>query len=151
MSRITIAGLLLLSLVCTGCVRDYAWDPSKLDDGALERPFQSLESGTQWRLLRDTGNSPPGPEEGYWVHYKGWRIDENGNEIVFDESYSLGVGMYFAPGAAIAGFYDGMLHCPEGGMIELIIPPEQGYGDSELEKIPPNSTLHFRVELLRNE
>lgn len=149
MNRIAIFGLLALCLFFTGCEREYIWDPTNIDEGANERPFIMMESGTKWRLLRDTGNRTPEPDEGYWVHYKGWRIDDDGTELMFDQSYGLGVGSYFGAGQVVSGFYEGMLHCPEGGMIELEIPPQQGYGDKELDLIPANSTLHFRIELVR--
>ena len=38
----------------------------------------------------------------------------------------------------------------EGGMIELEIPPELGYGDEGAPgAVPPRTTLHFLVELLK--
>ena len=151
MQKHSIFGLLILCLMIVGCERDYIWDPNNIDEGAPERPFNTLESGPKWRLLRDTGNRTPSPEEGYWVHYKGWRLDDDGTEVMFDQSYGLGVGSYFGAGQTVAGFYEGMQNCPEGGMIELEIPSEQGYGDAESELIPANSTLHFRIELIRIE
>tara|TARA_B100000676_G_scaffold69366_1_gene69407 strand:- start:4201 stop:4656 length:456 start_codon:yes stop_codon:yes gene_type:complete len=151
MKKLILLSCLLVGSVLTGCQRDYAWDPNRMDEGALERPFQTLAGGTMWRVLRDSGGRTPGPEEGYWVHYKGWVLDENGKEQLFDQSYGLGVASYFGAGQSIEGFYNAMLNCPEGGMIEIEIPPEQGYGDQELELIPANSTLHFRIELIRIE
>jgi FKBP-type peptidyl-prolyl cis-trans isomerase len=40
-----------------------------------------------------------------------------------------------------------------GGMIELEIPPDLGYGPAGTPggPIPPNATLHFLVELLKVE
>jgi len=151
MRKTSLLGILALSLLVAGCERDYQWDPNNIDEGAASRPFNTLESGTKWRLLRDTGNRTPTPDEGYWVHYKGWCINDDGTEVMFDQSYSMGVGSYFGAGQTVSGFYEGMLNCPEGGMIELEIPPDQGYGDKELELIPANSTLHFRIELIRIE
>ena len=78
MQKHSIFGLLILCLMIDGCERDYIWDPNNIDEGAAERPFNTLESGTKWRLLRDTGNRTPSPEEGYWVNYKGRRLDDEG-------------------------------------------------------------------------
>ncbi len=36
----------------------------------------------------------------------------------------------------------------KGGMIELEIPPQLGYGPSGQGPIPPNAQLHFIVELI---
>ncbi|MBK96897.1 MAG: FKBP-type peptidylprolyl isomerase [Planctomycetaceae bacterium] len=151
MNKITLHSVLLLCVFVTGCSREYSWDPHRIDEGALQRPFESLVTGTKFRVLRDSGNRKPGPEEGYWVHYKGWVLDANDKPQIFDQSYSLGVASYFTAGGAISGFYDAMLNCPEGGMIEMEIPPEEGYGDTESELIPANSTLFFQVELVRIE
>ncbi len=37
----------------------------------------------------------------------------------------------------------------EGGMIELEVPGELGYGPEGSGAIPPNATLHFVIEVIR--
>lgn len=34
-----------------------------------------------------------------------------------------------------------------GGKAEIIAPPQLGYGDKDLDDIPPNSILHFQIEV----
>jgi FKBP-type peptidyl-prolyl cis-trans isomerase len=49
----------------------------------------------------------------------------------------------------IPGWGKGLQYVSEGGMIELEIPPDMGYGEEGAPPdIPPNATLHFLVELI---
>ncbi|MEC7565317.1 MAG: FKBP-type peptidyl-prolyl cis-trans isomerase [Planctomycetota bacterium] len=146
---------LLISLVlctvilCCGCTRESKWDPLRMDEGAQERPFTTTESGLKWRLLRDAWGSKPTQTSDFWVHYTGWLIDENGKEHVFDTTYSFGFATMMSFDSVIPGFGEGVQLCPEGGMIELEIPPDLGYGaKGMMPMIPPNTKLHFRIEMV---
>ena len=81
------------------------------------------------------------------VHYKGWL--DNGN--VFDTSKKPGrepFSFTLGGGQVIKGWDEGVAGMKPGGVRELVIPPDLGYGDMDMGEIPPNSTLHFEVELL---
>ncbi len=82
------------------------------------------------------------------VDYNGW-LD---NGTVFDTSkrpggkpFSFTVGA----GGGIKGWDEGLVGMKVGGVRELTIPPSLGYGDEDKPQIPPNSTLHFEVTLLK--
>ena len=52
----------------------------------------------------------------------------------------------------IAGFNEVVMHTRQGDRILAIIPPELGYGErGSGERIPPNSTLHFDIEIVEVE
>ncbi len=57
-------------------------------------------------------------------------------------SFILGVNQ------VIQGWDLGLIGMKVGGTRELTIPPELAYGSSGQGSIPPNSTLHFTVQLL---
>ena len=81
------------------------------------------------------------------VNYKGWLDDPS---KPFDQSYGRGPFSFaMNPPEVIKGWIEGVQNVSEGGMIELEIPPELGYGAGGFPPvIPPNSTLHFMVELI---
>ncbi|OPZ99703.1 MAG: FK506-binding protein [Bacteroidetes bacterium ADurb.Bin408] len=83
------------------------------------------------------------------VHYKGMLI----NGQVFDSSYNRNQPISFkiGSGQVIEGFEEGIAQMREGGKAQLIIPSAIGYGDNELENIPPYSTLIYEVELVKVE
>eukprot|EP00644_Phytophthora_capsici_P003696 jgi/Phyca11/556057/estExt2_Genewise1Plus.C_PHYCAscaffold_820033 len=78
------------------------------------------------------------------VKYRG-RIGRDG--LVF------GKGMLtttYGTGSVIAGWEEGLGTMRPGGVRVMVIPPELGYGETgKGDKIPPNATLHFEVELVR--
>ena len=82
------------------------------------------------------------------VHYKGWLDDGK----VFDSSRRPGREPYsFTIGrsSVIQGWHKGLPGMKVGGVRELTIPSDLGYGpDGNEPVIPPNATLHFEIELL---
>ena len=81
------------------------------------------------------------------VHYRGTLT--NGDE--FDNSYKRGSTFSFQVGAetVIEGWDEGLQGMKIGGRRQLIIPPSLGYGSRGAgDKIPPNSTLVFEIELI---
>jgi len=115
----------------------------KIDDNAPKK-FTTTESGLKYRVLR-AGNGPkPTARQSVVVHYHGW-LD---NKKVFDSSYDRNETLTFGLNQVIPGWTEGMQLVDKGGMIELEIPSNLGYGARGAGGvIPPNATLHFLVEL----
>jgi peptidylprolyl isomerase len=80
------------------------------------------------------------------VHYTGTLIDG----VVFDSSLTRGTPLEFryGVGSVIAGWEKGLENMKVGEKRRLVIPPEFGYGDTQVGSIPAGSTLIFDVELL---
>jgi peptidylprolyl isomerase len=80
------------------------------------------------------------------VHYTGTLTDGT----KFDSSVDRGQPYVFriGTGSVIRGWDEGILSMQVGGKRRLIVPPDLGYGAQAKNKIPPNSTLIFEVELL---
>jgi FKBP-type peptidyl-prolyl cis-trans isomerase len=116
------------------------------DDKDAPKEFSQTQSGLQYRILRKGNGKKPTAANTVTVDYKGWL--DNGKE--FDSSYKRGEPISFPLNGVIPGWTEGMQLVGEGGKIELIIPAELGYGARGAGgAIPPNSTLHFSVELIK--
>jgi FKBP-type peptidyl-prolyl cis-trans isomerase FkpA len=117
----------------------------KLDADA-PKAFAKTASGLQYRVLRKGTGAAPKAANTVKVHYHGWL--DNGS--VFDSSYKRGESIEFPLNGVIPGWTEGMQLVGQGGMIELLIPSNLGYGARGTPggPIPPNATLHFLVELL---
>ena len=78
------------------------------------------------------------------VMYSGWL--EDGTK--FDSSVDRGKPFEFNLGAGrvIKGWDEGMLGIKPGERRQLVIPAALAYGNREVGKIPPGSTLIFNVE-----
>ena len=67
---------------------------------------------------------------------------------LFDESYTRGQPATFGLNQVIPGWTEGLQGMQAGGIRQLVIPPEKGYGSSgQGIKIAPDETLIFVVEL----
>src|SRR5262245_54257020 len=121
-----------------------AAEPGPADKDA-PKEFTTTPSGLKYRILRKTEGPKPKATNEVKVNYKGWL--DNGKE--FDSSYARNEPISFPLNGVIKGWTEGMQLVGKGGMIELEIPPELGYGARGAGgAIPPNARLHFIVELL---
>lgn len=114
-------------------------------DGDAAREFLETPSGLRYRVLRSSERAKPLASDTVEVNYRGWL--DNGRQ--FDSSYERGEPITFPLNGVIPGWTEGMQLIGEGGMIELWIPSDLGYGPAGTKGIPPNSNLHFIVELIR--
>jgi FKBP-type peptidyl-prolyl cis-trans isomerase len=116
----------------------------KIDKDA-PKTFTDTKSGLKYRILRKGEGKPPKATDSVKVNYQGWL--DNGK--VFDSSYKRKEPISFPLKGVIKGWTEGMQLVNPGGMIELEIPPDLGYGARGAgADVPPNATLHFLVELL---
>lgn len=83
------------------------------------------------------------------LHYTGWLS----KGFKFASSKDLGKPMDIVLGAGklIKGWEKGLNQIPEGTVRWLKVSPAMGYGATPLAKIPANSTLLFRIDLLSVE
>jgi FKBP-type peptidyl-prolyl cis-trans isomerase FkpA len=115
-------------------------------DADAPTDFTATASGLRYKILRKSDGKRPKRTDKVTVHYKGW-LD---NGTVFDSSYERGSPTSFGVQEVIPGWTEGLMLIGEGGMIELEIPSELGYGARGAGRdIPPHAMLHFHVELIK--
>ena len=117
-----------------------------LAEKAKESGVVTLPSGLQYKVLRE-GNGPIATKDDeVEVKYEGRLVDGT----VFDSSYERNPQTTkFRPTQVIKGWTEALTMMPEGSMWELYIPQNLGYGERQAGKIPPFSTLIFKVELMK--
>ena len=132
MTKFLIQISLLLSLCCTS--------ETKKDK------MNTTSSGLKYIIIKEGVGESPEKGDFCKVHYTGTL--EDGTK--FDSSYDRGEPIEFpvGMGRVIKGWDEGILLMKPGGKRKLIIPAALGYGDRAAGSIPPNSTLHFDVELV---
>jgi FKBP-type peptidyl-prolyl cis-trans isomerase len=152
---ICCASCLLLVATSVSCAQaeDVAFPtlPTGAGEIAKDAPkqFTKTQSGLRYRVLRaGTGQAPKATDK-IKVNYHGW-LDSG---KVFDSSYDRKQPISFPLNRVIKGWTEGMQLVGEGGMIELEIPSDLGYGANGTPDgtIPGGATLHFLVELIKIE
>lgn len=105
----------------------------------------TLPSGLQYKVLTEGTGASPTDQDRVKVHYRGTLVD--GTE--FDSSYSRNQPAEFPVTGVIKGWTEALRLMREGAKWQLFIPSDLAYGErGGGNKIPPNATLLFEVELL---
>ena len=117
-----------------------------LEENAKNDSVTQTQSGLQYMVLKEGTGAKPGPTDEVTVHYTGRLLDGT----VFDSSVERGDPATFPLDKVIPGWTEGLQLMSEGSKYRLFIPSELAYGSKGSgDKILPNSTLIFDVELIK--
>jgi FKBP-type peptidyl-prolyl cis-trans isomerase FkpA len=139
-----------LLLLAIGC-KTYSEDDKQSFDAKIERyiakknwDLTKSETGLYTQQLAEgTGDEPVIFGSEVTISYKGTLL----NGTTFDQT-PPGKPLKSKLDGLVLGFREGLLGQKEGAKIRMIVPPQLGYGDMSLDKIPQNSVLVFELELI---
>ncbi|MCM2973556.1 FKBP-type peptidyl-prolyl cis-trans isomerase [Larsenimonas suaedae] len=117
---------------------------SFLAENAKKDGVKTLDSGLQYKVLKEGDGPQPGPNDTVSVDYEGTLIDGT----VFDSSYKRGEPVSFQVKQVIKGWQEALQKMHEGGTWMVYVPADLAYGTAGTGgAIGPNQTLIFKVEL----
>jgi len=113
---------------------------NKMEDGIVE-----LESGLQFKIIKQGNGHKPKLTDKVKCHYHGTLIDGT----IFDSSVNRGEPTTFPVNGVIKGWIEALQLMTTGSKWQLYIPHHLAYGEHGTgASIGPKSTLIFEVELL---
>ena len=138
LKKVTILAL----LAAVTLTPTYSANPSSTTPKATK-----TDSGLQIIEIKEGTGPTPKPGDTLRVHYTGTL--PNGTKFDSSRDRKEPFEFILGQGQVIKGWDEGICLMKVGGRSNLIIPAELGYGAQGAGgKIPPNSTLHFDVELI---
>ncbi|MDK8465620.1 FKBP-type peptidyl-prolyl cis-trans isomerase [Marinobacter sp. SS13-12] len=115
-----------------------------LAENAERDGVETTDSGLQYEILEEGNGEKPSVDDRVQVHYTGELISGE----VFDSSRERGEPVTFGLNQVIPGWTEGLQLMSEGSRAKLYIPADLAYGPGGNQRIGPNETLVFDVELL---
>ena len=108
--------------------------------------FKTTASGIKYAIISQGEGPAIEANKTVTVHYSGYLL----NGTMFDSSVERDEPIMFVvgQGQVIPGWDEGMQLLKKGDKARFIIPPQLGYGEMVLEKIPANATLIFDTEVI---
>ena len=116
-----------------------------LAENAKKEGVKTLESGVQYKVIKEGKGPIPADTSRVKVHYEGKTLDGK----VFDSSYKRSEPTEFSVNQVIKGWTDALTHMPAGSVWEVYVPQELAYGERQQgADIKPFSMLIFKIELI---
>jgi peptidylprolyl isomerase len=108
--------------------------------------FKTTASGLKYAIIKEGEGPLVQKQQQVKVHYSGFLL----NGTKFDSSVERDEPLTFMAGVGqvIPGWDEGLLLLKKGSKAKFVIPDSLAYGDRDLGKIPPKSTLIFDVEII---
>ena len=117
-----------------------------LKEKSKEKGVITLESGLMYKVITEGTGKTPTLTQKTKMHYHGTSIDGK----VFDSSIDRGTPLSFAPNQVIKGWTEAMQLMKEGGIWEVYVPYQLGYGARGAGGvIKPYQALVFRMEMIK--
>lgn len=115
-----------------------------LEENAGAEGVMTTDSGLQYKIIEEGTGEVPTADSQVLVHYEGRLLDGT----IFDSSIQRGEPVNFGVGQVIPGWTEALQLMPEGSKWQLFVPPNLGYGSSDVG-FGPNQLLIFDVELIQ--
>tara|TARA_B100001758_G_C18362998_1_gene586877 strand:- start:905 stop:1504 length:600 start_codon:yes stop_codon:yes gene_type:complete len=116
-----------------------------LKNNSSKEGVVTLESGLQYKVLKEGSGEKPKATDTVTTHYHGTLISGE----VFDSSVERSEPASFPVNGVIPGWVEALQLMPVGSKWKLFVPSHLAYGERGAgQKIGPNTTLIFEVELL---
>ena len=116
-----------------------------LKNNSSQEGVVTLESGLQYIVLKEGSGEKPKATDTVTTHYHGTLISGE----VFDSSVERSEPASFPVNGVIPGWVEALQLMPVGSKWKLFVPSHLAYGERGAgQKIGPNTTLIFEVELL---
>jgi len=111
--------------------------------------FRETSSGLKVAVLREGEGTPLEKGMRLKVRYTGWLPD--GTRFDSSQERDKPFEMVLGQGRVIRGWEEGLAGIKPGERRQIVVPPALAYGDRQVGKIPPGSTLVFNVEAVAVE
>jgi FKBP-type peptidyl-prolyl cis-trans isomerase FkpA len=115
-----------------------------LEENGKREGVVTTGSGLQYEVITKGDGPLPADTSVVKVHYEGTLIDGE----IFDSSYEKGEPVTFRLNRVIPGWTEGVQLMPVGSTYRFFLPANLGYGPRGNDRVPGNSVLIFKVELL---
>ena len=142
--RIAFIALLLVFSACSTYSEDDLGDfDKKIGAWLVQRQldFKKTESGLYFNFLEEGQGVKVKYTDSVKVRFKGELLS---GKIFEEEKHP----MMFAVKDVIVGWKEILLMSKKNAKVEIIVPPQLGYGGHELDKIPQNAILFYEIEIV---